>query len=162
MSYCYCSVTQLCMTLCYPMDCSMPDFPVLHHLLEFVQTHVHWVSDAIQQSHPLLSPSPLAFSFSQHHDLLQRVGSSHQVAKVLELHLYHQSFQWNIQGWFPLGVIDRFDLHAVQGTLKSLLQHHSSKAWMLWCSAFFMVQLSYPYMTTGKTIALPIRNFLTK
>ena len=81
-------------TFCDPLDCGMPGFPVLHHLPEFSQTHVHWVSDAIQPSHPLLPPSPPAFSLSQHHGLLQRVSSSHQVAKVLELQLQHQSFQW--------------------------------------------------------------------
>ena len=81
------SVTQLCMILCDPMDCSMPGFPAHHKLLELVQTHVHWVSDAIQTSHPLLSPSPPAFSISQHQGLFQWVSSSHQVAKVLELQL---------------------------------------------------------------------------
>ena len=89
---CCCSVTQSCPTLCNPMDCSMPGFPALHHLAELAQTHVHWVSDAIQPSHPLSSPSPPAFNLSQHQGLFQRVSSSHQVAKVLELQ--HQSFQW--------------------------------------------------------------------
>ena len=87
------SVAQSCPTLCDPMDCSMPGFPVHHHLPEFTQTHVHWVSDAIQLSHPLLSPSP-AFNLSQHLGLFQWVSSSHQVIKVLELQLQHQSFQW--------------------------------------------------------------------
>ena len=87
------SVAQLCPTLCDPMDCSMPGFPVNHQLLELTQTHVHWVSDAIQLSHPLLCPSP-AFSLSQHQGLFQQVSSSHQVAKVLEFQLQHQSFQW--------------------------------------------------------------------
>ena len=81
-------------TLCDPMDCSTPGFPVLHHLLEFSQTHVHWVSDAIQPSDPLPSPSPPAFNLSQHQGLFQWVSSSHQVAKVLQFHLQHQSFQW--------------------------------------------------------------------
>ena len=89
--YCCCSVTQSCPTLCDPMDCSMPGFPVLHHLLQFAQIHVHWVGGTIQPSHPLLSPSP-AFNFSHH--LFQWVSSSHQMAKVLELQLQHQSFQW--------------------------------------------------------------------
>ena len=80
-------------TLCDPMDCSTPGFPVLHYLLEFAQTHVHQVSDAIQPSHPLSSPSPPALSLSQHQGLSQWVDSSHQVAKGLELHLQHQSFQ---------------------------------------------------------------------
>ena len=88
------SVTQTCPTLCDPMDCSMPGFPVHHQLLELTQTHVNWVGDAIQQSHPLSSPSPLAFNLSRHKDLFQGVSSSHQVAKVLEFQLKHQSFQW--------------------------------------------------------------------
>ena len=89
---CCCSVLQSCLTLCNPMDCSTPDFPVLHHLLKFAQTHVHRVSDANQLSH-LSSPSPPAFNLSQHQGLFQSVSSSHQVAKVLELQLQHQSFQ---------------------------------------------------------------------
>ena len=87
------SVTQSCPTLCSPMDCSKPGFPVHQKLPELAQTHVHWVGDAIQPSHPLLFPSP-AFSLSQHQGLFQWVSSSHQVAKVLELQLQHQSFQW--------------------------------------------------------------------
>ena len=89
-----CSVTQLCPTLCNPVKCSMPGFPVLHDLPEFAQTHAHWISDAIQPSHPLSSPSPLALSLFQHQDLFQWIGSSCQVAKVLELQLQHQCFQW--------------------------------------------------------------------
>ena len=92
-----CSVTQPCLTLCKPMDCSMPGFPVHHQLPELTQTHVHWVGDAIQPSHPLLSPSPPAFSLSQHQGLFQWVSSSHQVAKVLEFQLQHQSFQWTFR-----------------------------------------------------------------
>ena len=79
---CCCSVTQLCPTLCDPMDCSMPGFPVLHYLLELAQTHVHWVDDAIQPSLPLSSPSPPAFSLSQNQGLFQWVGSSHQVVSI--------------------------------------------------------------------------------
>ena len=82
-----------CVWLCDPMDCNMPGFPVLHHLLEFAQTHVHWVSDAIQPSHPLLSPSP-ALTLCHHQGLFQWISSLHCVAKVLELQLQHQSFQW--------------------------------------------------------------------
>ena len=88
------SVTQSCLTLCDPMDCSTPGLPVLHQLLEFTQIHVLWVSDAIQPSHPLSSPSPPAFNLSQHQGLFKWVSSSHQVAKVLEFQLQHQSFQW--------------------------------------------------------------------
>ena len=85
------------------MDCSTPGFPVLHHHLEFAQPHVHWVGDAIQPSHPLLSPSPPAFDLSQQQGLFQRVSSSHPVAKVLELPFQHQVLPMNIQGWFPFG-----------------------------------------------------------
>ena len=86
-------VTQLCLTVCDPMDCSMPCFPVLHQLLKLAQTHVRRVRDIIQPSHPLLSPSPPSFNLSQHQGLFQCVSSLHQVAKVLEFQLQHQSFQ---------------------------------------------------------------------
>ena len=89
-----CSVSQLCPTFCNPMDCSMPGFPVLPNLPKFAQTHGHRVSDAIQPSHPLWPPSSPAFNLSQHQGLFQWVSSSHQVAKVLELQLQQQSFQW--------------------------------------------------------------------
>ena len=159
-TYCCCSITQSCPTLCYPMNCSRQGFPVLHHLPEFAQTHMHWVNDVIQPSHPLLSPSPLALSLSQHQGLFQWVGSSQQVTKVLGLQLQHQSFQWTFRTdflydwlvWYP----------AVQGTLKSLLQHHRYKAAILQLSAFFMVQLSHLYMTSRKTIALTIWTFVCK
>ena len=91
---CCCSVTKSCLPLCDPMDCSMPGFPVLHYLPVFAQTHVHWVSDAIQLSYPLSPPSPLALNPSQHQGLFQWVDSLHQVGKILELQLRHQSFQW--------------------------------------------------------------------
>ena len=138
------------------MECNISGLPVHHQLLEFTQTHVHWVGDAIQPSHPLSSLSPPAFNLSQHQGLFQWVGSSHQVAKVLELQLQHQFFQWISNEYSGLISfrMNRMDLLAVQGTLKSLLQHHSSKASIVQCSAFFTVQLSYPYTTTGKTIAL--------
>ena len=135
------------------MDCSIPGFPVFHYLPEFAQTHVHWVDDAIQPSHPLSSPSPPGFNHfpvsgsfpvSQFFASCgQSIGASVS-ASVLPM---------NIQGWFFL---------AVQGTLKSLLQHHISKASILRCSAFFMVQLSHVYMTTGKTIALTLWTFVRK
>ena len=89
--YC-CSVTQSCLTLCNPIDCSTPGFPVLHYLPEFVQTHVHWAGDAIQPSHSLSLPSLPTLNLSQHQGLFQWVGSSHQLAKVLEFQLQHQSF----------------------------------------------------------------------
>ena len=88
------SVPQLCPILCDPMDCSTPGFPVYHQLPEFTHTHAHWVGDAIQPSHPLSSPSPSTFNLSQHQSLFKWVSSSHQVAKVLEFQLQHQSFQW--------------------------------------------------------------------
>ena len=134
------------------MDCSMPGLPVRHQLPEFIQTHVHWVGDAIQPSHPLLSRSPPAFSLSQHQILCKWVSSSHQVAEVLEFQLQYQSFQWT----------PRTEIQPVQGTLKSLLQHHSSNKSILWHSAVFTVQLSHPYMTTGKTIALTRRILVGK
>ena len=86
-----------------PWDCSTSGFPSLHYLLEFVKIHIHWVSDAIQPSPSLSSPSPPAFNLSEHQGLLQWVSSSHQVAKVVELQLQHQSFQWIFKGWFSLG-----------------------------------------------------------
>ena len=90
--YCCCSITKSCLTLCNPMNCSMPGFPALQYLPELAQTHVHWVSDAIKPSHPLSPPSPLALSLSQHQVLFQSGSSLHQVAKVMELQ--HRSFQW--------------------------------------------------------------------
>ena len=97
------SVTQSCLTLSDSMDYSTPGFPVHHQLLELAQTHVHWVSDAIQSSHPLLSPSPPAFNLSQHQGLFKWLSSLHQVAKVLEFQLQHQSFQWIFRtGWISL------------------------------------------------------------
>ena len=88
------SVAQSCLTFCHPMECSTPGLPVQHQLPEFTQTHVYWVGDAIQPSHPLSSPSPPAFNPSQNQGLFKWVSSSHQVDKVLEFQLQHQSFQW--------------------------------------------------------------------
>ena len=144
------SVAQSCLTLCDPMNHSMPGLPVHHQLPEFTQTHVHRVGAAIQPSHPLSSHSPPAPNPSQHQSLFQWVSSSYEVAKVLELQLQHQSFQWtprtDLSNCADLSFrIDWLDLLAVQGILKSLLQHHSSKASILQCSAFFIVQLSHPY-----------------
>ena len=98
------SVRQSCLTLCDPMDYSMPGLPVHHQLPEFIQTHVHWVGDAIQPSHPLSASSLLTFNLSQHQGLFKWVSSLHQVAKVLECQLQHQSFQWTPRtDFFPLG-----------------------------------------------------------
>ena len=152
------SVAQSCLTLCNPMNCSTPGLPVHHELPEFTQTHVYWVSDAIQAFHPLSSPSPPAFNLSQHQGLYKWVSFSQSIgvsasASVLPM---------NTQDWSPLGWTDWIPLQSVQGTLKSLLQHHSSKASIVWCSAFFTVQLSHPYLTTGKTVALTRRTFVGK
>ena len=132
------------------MDYRMLGFPVLHQLPESTQTHVHRVGDAIQPSHPLSSPPPSAFNLSQHQGLFQWVRFSHQMAKVLEFQLQHQSFLMNEYSRLISFRTDWFDLPAVQGTHKSLLQHQSSKASIHRCSAFFIVQLSHPYMITGK------------
>ena len=139
------------------MDCSTPGFPVLHHFSELAQTHVHWTGDDIQPFYPLLSPSLLSFNFSLHWGLFQWVSSSHQVAKVLELQ--QKYFQW-ISGLISFR-IDWFDLFAVSGTLKSLLQHNL-KASILQHSAFFMIQVSHPCVTAGKSIALTIWTFVSK
>ena len=152
--YHFSSVAQSCPALWDPMNHSTPGLPVHHKLPEFTQIHAHWVSDAIQPSHPLLPPSPPAPNISQHQGLFQWVNSSHEVDKVLEFQLQHQSFQWT----------PRTDLlqDGLVGSLcsprdsQSLLQHHSLKASIFQHSAFFTVQLSHPYMTTGKTIALTI------
>ena len=154
------SVTQSCSTLCNPMNHSTPGLPVHHQLPESTQTHVHWVGDAIQPSHPLSSPPPPALNLSQHQGLFKWVSSSHKVAKVLEFQLQHQSLQWT-PGLVSFRM-DCLDLFAVQGTLENFLQYHSSKASILLHSAFFIVQLSYPYLTTGKAIALTRHTFVGK
>ena len=116
--YQFSSVAQLCLTLCSPVDCSMPGFLVHHQLPEPTQTHVHCVGDAMQLSHPLLSASPPAFNLSQHQGLFKWVSSSHQVAQVLEFQLQHQSF--HIHSGLISFRMDWLDLLAVHGTLKSL------------------------------------------
>ena len=142
------------------MNRSTPGLPVYHQLPEFTETHIHRVSDAIQPSHPLSSPSPPAPNLSQHQSLFQWVNSSNEVAKVLEFQVSIIPSK-EIPGLISFRM-DWLDLLAVQGTLKSLLQHHISKASILQHSAFFTVQLSHPYMTTGKTIALTRRTFFGK
>ena len=154
------SVAQSCLTICDPMDCSMPSFPVHHQLPDLTQTHVHWVSDAIQSSHPLSSPSPPTCNISQHQGPFKWVSSSPQVAKGLEYQLQHYSFN-GYSGLISFST-DRLDLLAVRGTFKTFLQHHSSKASILQCSAFFIVQLLHPYMTTGKATALTRQTFVGK
>ena len=138
--------------LCDPMNCSTPGLPVHHQLPESTQTHVHWVGDAIQPSHSLSSPSPPALSLSRHQGLFKWVSSSHQVAKLLEFQLQHQSFQW-IFGLisFRMGWLD---LLAVQGTLKSLLQHHSSKASIFGAQLFFNSPILTPIRDYWKNHSL--------
>ena len=154
------SVTQLCLTLCNSMDCSTPGFPVHYQLLELVQTHVHQVSDAIQPSHPLLSSSPLASIFPS-----IMVFSNELALRIRWTKYWTFSFSISTSNEYSELIsfrMDYLDLHVVQGALKSLLQHHSSKASILWPSAFFTVPLSHPYMTTGKTIALTRRTLVGK
>ena len=141
------------------MGCSTPGFPVHHQLPELAPTHVHQFSDAIQPSHPLSSPSPPAFNFSQHQGLF-----SSELVLCIRWPKYW-SFNFSISpsneySGLIFFRIDWFDLLA--GTLMSLLQYHSSNASILQHSAFSMVQLSHPYMTTGKTIALTIQTFVSK
>ena len=142
------------------MDCSTPGFPVHHQLLELAQTHVYRVSDAIQPSHPLSSPSPSAFTFSQHQGLFKWVSSSHHVAKVLEFQLQHQSFQWTFMSDFlsdglfgsPCGPRD-FQESSPTSQFKSV------NSWVL---SFLIVQLSHLRMTTGKTTALTSWTFVSR
>ena len=146
------SVAQLCPTLCDPRNRNMPGLPAHHQLPEFTQTYVHWVGDAIQTSYPLSSPYPPTFNLSQ-----DRVFSNESVLHIRWPEYWSFSFSINPSNEYS-GLIsfrmDWLDIFAVQGILKSLLQHHSSKASVLRCSAFFTVQLSHPFMTTGKTKAL--------
>ena len=154
--YC-CPVTKLCPALCNPMDCSPPGSCV-HSFPEFVQIHAHWVSVL---SNYLILCLPLLFpSFPKHQGLFQWVGCLHQVAKVLELQLQHHLFQWTLKNdflsnrlvWSPSSSRDS----------QASSQHHNLKASILWCPSLFMVQFSYLYMTTGKTIALTRWTFARK
>ena len=153
------SVARSCQTLCDPMNHSTPGLPVHHQLLEFTQAHVHRVGDAIQPSHPLSSPSPPAPIPPS-----IRVFSNESVLRIRWPK--YQSFSFNISPFneHPGQIsfrMDWLDLLAVKGTLKSLLQHHSSKASILRRLAFFIVQISHPYMTTGNTIALTNGLYIT-
>ena len=141
------------------MDCSMPGLPVDHQLPELAQTHAHRVSDAFQPSNPLSSPSS-TFNPSQHQGLFHE-----SVLRIRWPKYWNFSFSISPSNECS-GLIsfrmDWFDLLAVQGTCTSLLQHHSSKISILWCSVFFMAQLSHPCMTTGKTIAMTMWTFVGK
>ena len=143
------------------MNCSTPGSSVRHCLPEFAQAHVHLVSDAIQPSLPLLSPSPPALNLSQYKSLFQWVSSYASGGQSIGSFSFSISPSNEYLGLISLR-IERFDLCAVQGTLKGLLQYHNLKASILWCSAFFMVQLTHLYITIGKTIALHIRTFVGK
>ena len=154
------SSVQSCPTLCNPMNHSMPGIPVHHQLPESTQTHAHWVGDATQPSHPLLSPSPPAPNPSQHQGL-----SNESTLHMRRPKYWSFSFSISPSNEHPRLIsfrMDWLDILALQGTLKSLLQHHSSKASIFQRSAFFTVQLSHPYMTTGKTIALTRQTFIGK
>ena len=142
------------------MDCSTPGLPVCHQLLELARTHVHEVGDAIQPSHPVLSPSPPTSIFPS-----IRVFSSESALRIRWPKYWSFSFSISPSNEYSGLIsfrIEWFGLLTVQGTLKHLLQHHSSKASILWRSAFIIVQLSHPYMTTGKTIGLTRRSFVGK
>jgi len=132
-----------------PMDWSTPAFPVHHQLPELAQTHVHWVGHAIQPSYPLLSPFPPVFNLSQHQDLFQMSQFFTSGGQSIGVSASASVLPMTIQDWFPLGLTGWISLQS-----KRLLQHHSSKASILQCSAFLIVQLLHPYLTTGKTIAL--------
>ena len=152
------SATQSCPTHCNPMDCSIPGLPVHQQLLEFTQTQVYWISDAIQSSHPL--PSPLAFNLSS-----MKVFSNESTLRIRWPKYWSFSFNTSPSNEYSGMVsfrMDWLDLLAVQETLKSLLQHYSSKLSIFQCSAFFIVQISHPYMTTRKTIALTRQTFVGK
>ena len=142
------------------MDFSMPGLPVHHQLLEFTQTHVHWIGDTIQPSHPLSSPLLLPSIFPG-----IKVFSKESVLHIMWPKYWSFSFSISPSNGYSALIsfrMDWLDLLAVQGTLKSLLQNHSSKASILQHSAFFIVQFSHPYVTTRKTIALTRQTFVGK
>ena len=142
-----------------PLDCSKANFPLLHYLPEFAHTHIYWVGDGIQPSHHLSPPSPLALNLSQHQGFFQWVSSSCQVA-CIGTSTSASVLPMNIQGWFPLRLTGLISLQSKR--LSKVFSSTSLKASVLRCSAVFIVQLSYPYMTTGKTKALTRRTFVGK
>ena len=146
------SVAQSCLTLCNPMNRSTPGLPVHHQLLEFTQTHVHLVGDAIQPSHPLPSLSPPAPNPSQHQGLFQRVNTSHEVAKVLEFQLQHQSFQWTPRTDFLQEGLVRSPCSPRDSQESSPTPQFKSINFS--ALSFLHSWTLNPYMTTGKTKAL--------
>ena len=154
------SVTQLCLTLWDPMDCSTPGHPVHHQLLEFTQTHVHWVSDAIQPSHSLSSLSSPTFNLSHHQGPFKWVISSHQVAKVLEFQLLHQSFQWIFRtNFLQDGLVGSPCSPRDSQESSPTPQFKSINSSVL---SFLCSPTLTPYMTTGKTIASTRWTFVGK
>ena len=149
---CYCSVTRTHPTLCGSMDCSTPGFPVPHNLQELAQLHAYCIGDAVQPSCPLTPSSPSALTLSQHQGLFQWVICSHQMTKILELQLQHQSFQWISRGWSPLRLIG---LILLSNRLSGVFSSNT-----VWRHQFFGILPSLwssshnRTMTTGKTIAL--------
>ena len=159
-SCCFCSVAKSCPALCHPMDCSMPGSSVLHYFPEFAQIHVPWVGDAIWPSHPL---SPLLFLPSIFPSIRDFSNESALCIRWPKCWSFNFSISpSNEYSGLIFFTIDWFDLLAVQGTLKSLLQQYNWKASILWCSVFFMVQISHPDMNTGKTLALTIQTSVGK
>ena len=157
MNFSLSSIAQSCLSLCDPLDCSTPGFPVHHHLPELTQTHVHRIGDAIQPSYPLSSPSPPAINLSEHQGLF-----SESVLHIRWPKYWSFSFSISPSNEYSGLISFRMDLLVMQGTLKSLLQHHNSKASIRRHSSFFMVQLTHPYVTTGKTTALTRWTFVGK
>ena len=143
---CPCAVTRWCPSLCNPMDCSLPSSSVFHYLPEFAQIHVHWVGDAIKPIHPLLPPSPLAFSLLGIRVFCSELALPIRWPKYWSFSISPSSEYSGLVSFR----IDWFDLLAVQRSLKSLLQHLSWKALILQRSTFFMAQLSHPHMTTER------------
>ena len=141
------------------MDCSMPGFPVHHQLLQLAQTHVHWVGDATQPFHPLSSPSPPTLNLSQHQGLFKWVSSFHQVAKVLEFQLQHQSFQWTFSTDFLCDELVGSPCSSRDSQESSPTPEFKSINSL---ALSFLVQLSHPYMTTGKSVTLTIWTFAGK
>ena len=155
-----CSFAKSFLTVSNPMDCSMSGIPVFHYSPEFAKIHVHWVNDAIKPFHPLPPSSSPDLNFSKHQGLFQWVGSLHQVTKVLELHLQHQSFPINIQGWYLLGFIGLISSKSKRLTRvfsSTTIQRHQ-----FFGTQPFIVQLSHPHMTTRKMATLTIWTFVRK
>ena len=150
--------SQSLIQLCNPRDCSAPGFPVLHSLPESAQIHIRWLSDAVQPSRLLSSPSPFVFNLYQNQGLFHCVSSSHQVAKELELWVSVTVFPMKIQDWFPLGLTSLISL----GPRDSQESFPAPQFKIINSSTFLMVQFSYPYMTTGKAMTLTIWAFVGK